>query len=341
MNKTKIAFFDIKDYEREYLLHCKPDGCEFILLGYNLQDNFDINIEKVKDVEILSIFTDSRVTPEYISKFPNLKIICTRSTGFSHIDTDYCAKNNIAVVNVPRYGDCTVAEFSYGLLLDVARKINMAYQDLQRGVINTQKYIGIDLYGKTIGIIGTGAIGSNSVRIASGFGMKILAFDPYPNQELIKTYNVEYVSLDELLANSDIINLHAPSTKENFHMINDESFKKMKKRVIVINTARGEIIDTVALYHALKDGIVGGAGLDVVECEEILGHEDVYLSKIDCVKPDCLAKTLLNHKLLELPNVVVTPHIAFDTKEAVKRILQTTVLNINSYIEGRIINRVN
>jgi D-lactate dehydrogenase len=221
------------------------------------------------------------------------------------------------------------------------RKVSLAYSELKQGYINLEKYRGHDLFGKTIGIIGTGAIGRYTAKIAYGFGMKILSYDPFPNEELRESVGAEYVELDRLYRESDIISIHAPSRKENFHMVNAEAFSMMKDGVIIINTARGEIMDTNALYNALKSGKVAGAGLDVLECEEIIANEELFLSKIDCVDKECLEKTLLNHRLLEMPNVMVTPHIAFDTIEAVHRILQTTINNINGYIQGNIINKVN
>lgn len=341
MPKFKAVFFDIKDIEKEFLIKNKPELCEFILIKDNFHNSFDKYYEEIVNADVISVFTTSRVRKEQLEKLPNLRLLTTRSTGFSHIDTDYLAKREIPAVNVPRYGDCTVAEFAFGLLLNVSRKITQADEDLRRGIIRPEATMGMDLYTKTIGIIGTGAIGAHAIKIANGFCMNILAYDPHTKQELIDKYAVKYVELNELLDRSDIISLHAPSTKENFHMINDEAFNKMKKGVIIVNTARGEIIDTEALYRAIKNGIVAGAGLDVLECEEILAKEDQYLIKIDCIQQDCLRKTIINHKLLELPNVIITPHIAFDTIEAVKRILETTISNINTFIDGKIQNRVN
>lgn len=337
---VKVVFFDVQDYEKSTLLAGTPDNCEFILIESPFQDALDANIEKVRDAEIISVFTSSRVTSTLLDKLPELKLVTTRSTGYSHIDREYCKERGIAVVNVPRYGECTVAEYTFALLLNVARKVSQAYNELREGKIDLHMYKGIDLAGKTIGIIGTGAIGTYTAKIAYGFGMKILSYDLFPKEELKDKYEAEYVELDELLKSSDIISLHAPSTKENFHMINDAAFDKMKDGVIIVNTARGEIMDTKALYKALKSGKVSGAGLDVVECEEILANEELYLTKTECIKQDCLEKTLINHRLLDMPNVIITPHIAFDSVEAIERILETTIGNINSYLCGNIVNTV-
>lgn len=340
MAKIKTVFFDIKDYEEQVLLKNQPEESDFILIKNTFQNAFENNYEKIKDAEILSVFTSSKVTGEFLKRLSNLKLITTRSTGFNNIDLEYCKMADIAVVNVPGYGENTVAEFTFALLLNVVRKISHAYEELKEGRINLQGSIGLDLSGKTIGIIGTGAIGCYTAKIAHGFGMKIISYDPFPKEEIKKKYEVEYVELEKLLEFSDIISVHAPSTKENFHMINDKAFSKMKDGVIFINTARGEIVHTEALYRALLSGKVAGAGLDVLECEDVLAHEELYLTKIDCVQRECLEKTLINHKMLDMQNVIVTPHIAFDTKEAIQRILNTTLNNIKEYLKGNIINRV-
>lgn len=341
MKNILTVFFDVKEIEKDRLLAAKPDNCDFILFSHSLHTNFDRIKDKIKDTEILSIFTSTSAPGDLLKHFPNLKLICARSTGYNNIDLEYCKLNNITVVNVPKYGDNTVAEYTFGLLLDAMRKISFSYSNLKSGKIDIHSNMGHDLIDKTIGIVGTGAIGSNVIRIANGFGMNIVCYDKYPKQELIDKYNVKYLELDELLEKSDIISLHIPSTKENFHLINESSFGKMKKGVVIINTARGEIIDTHALYKAIQNKIVAAAGLDVLECEDILTNETQYLMKIDCVKEECLAKTLINHKLLELPNVVVTPHVAFDTEEAVFRIVDTTIDNIKGFLAGNIINKVN
>ena len=337
---VKAVFFDIKEIEEKFLLENKIDGIEYVFVKKPFQQMTDSDFEVITDAEILSVFTSSIVSSKNLKKFPNLKLIATRSTGYNNVDLEYCKMAGIAVVNVPRYGECTVAEFTFALLLNVIRKVSIAYDELKAGRINLQGSIGMDLQGKTIGIIGTGSIGCYTAKIAHGFGMKILSYDPFPREDIKEKFSVEYKELDELLRNSDIISVHAPSTKENFHMINDEAFGKMKNNVIFINTARGEIVDTGALYRALKSGKVLGAGLDVVECEEVLVNEDLYLTKVDCVQKECLEKTLINHKLLDMPNVIITPHIAFDTIEAMQRILSTTIENINGYLNKDIINRV-
>lgn len=345
-NKLKIVFFDSKEIEEKYLRENLNGNFECLFIKDSL--NSDLSnilpqdqLATVYEADIVSVFTTSKVSSNVLSKFPNLKLVTTRSTGFNHVDSEYCKEHNIPVVNVPRYGEATIAEFSFGLMLNVMRKIDFAYQELKSGRINIKGILGNDLFEKTIGIVGTGAIGYHAIAIAKGFGMKVIAYDLYPKQELIEKYDVEYMSLDDLCSKADVISVHAPSTKETYHLIGESQFSLMKDGVVIVNTARGEIIDTESLYRSLKSGKVAGAGLDVLECEDILLSEDQFLNKIDCANAACLAKTLLNHKFLELPNVIVTPHIAFDSVEAVYRILKMTIININSFVSGDVLNRTN
>ena len=342
MAKVKIVFFDTKDFEEKYLVDNKIQDSEYIFINETFQDYIESDkYDEIKDADILTVFTSSKVSGDELAKFTNLKLIATRSTGYNNVDLEYCTGRNIAVVNVPKYGDITVAEFAFGLLLNVSRKINQAYERLKSGAIDIKGTIGHDICGKTIGIIGTGAIGQHAAKIAKGFGLNVLAYDLYPKKELESQLDIKYVELDELYRNSDIISVHCPSTKETHHLLNDDAFSKMKKGVILINTARGEIVDTEALYKALKNGTVSGAGLDVLECENILMQGDQYLVKVDCIDKECLVRTLINNKLVDMPNVIVTPHVAFDSYEAIERILHTTIGNINAYIAGNIQNKVN
>jgi D-lactate dehydrogenase len=336
----KIVFFDVRDYEQKELQKLANENTEVILLEDSFHLNFDANFDKIKDADIISVFVTSRVYADKLSKLTNLKYISTRSTGFSHIDLDYCKEHNIGVSNVPRYGDITVAEYAIGLLLSLTKKITLSATELKSNKIIPENYIGTELFRKTVGVIGVGSIGGQFCRIANGFGMKILGYDLYPKQEFADKYGVEFVSLEELFAQADIISVHAPSTKENYHLLSTEQFNLMKDGVIIINTARGEIIDTKALYDALLSGKVGGAGLDVLECEDILTNQDKFLQKDECKMQGCLEKTLINHRLLTMENVIVTPHVAFDTHEAIARIVATTIDNIQTFTAGEVKNSV-
>ncbi len=332
----KAVFFDVKGYEKDIILSNIPQGLEPILIEESFHEGFLANYDKIKDAEILSVFVSSYVRSENLKKLPSLKLILTRSTGFNNVDLAYCRENNIDVLNVPNYGDITVAEFSFALLLSLTRKIDIAYNDIREGQIDMTKYVGMDLYGKTVGVVGTGAIGRHFCKIAGGFGMKVLAYDIRENDEMKKLDYLQYVPLDNLVEQSDIISLNVPANEHTYHMINEERLNKMKDGVIIINASRGEVIDTQALYNALLSKKVAAAGLDVLECEEAFSNP-----QIDCRRVECLEKTILNHKLLTMKNVIVTPHIAFDTKEAIGRILSVTFDNLKKYLLGEVQNKVN
>lgn len=335
---TKIVFFDVADYEVDYLMRSCDGEFDFVLVEESLSSISNI-LSEWRDAEVVSCFTTSRIGKDVLKKFPNLKLLALRSVGFNHVDIDYCKKHKITVVNTPNYGNMTVAEFAFGLMLDVSRKITLAYNDLKNAIVDAKHTIGTELFGKTIGIVGLGAIGAEMARLSYGFGLKVLGFDIKERDILREKYAVSYVPFDELLRRSDFISIHAPLTKDNYHLFNMKSFEKMKPNAIIINTARGEIVDTQALYNAIVDGKIAGAGLDVLESEEILTDPD-YLVDVGRMKVNALQKTVLNNSLLKLDNVIVTPHIAYDTKEAIDRILSLTMANIYAFENGVVQNKV-
>lgn len=286
-------------------------------------------LESYRGVELISLFTHSEVVSnERLDFFPNLKLIATRSTGVNHIDLDYCKRRGITVVNVPKYGEATVAEFAFGLLLALAREIIRAKNDMAHNRIEMSNYMGFDLQGKTIGIIGTGSIGRHMIQIAEGFGMNVMAFDKYPAKDLKKYYAKD---LNAIFKRADIISLHVPSTPENFHLLDEAAFQMMKKGVIIINTARGDLIDTQALYQGLKSGKVGAAGLDVLENEDFLLHDEVATAPR--LKDSAfLLDSAMNLKLMQFRNVIATPHIAFNSTDAISRINAITMENIRLFL---------
>lgn len=266
-----------------------------------------------KDADIVSVFVHSEISSRVIDMLPKLAHITTRSTGYDHIDTVYAKKKGIQVATVPAYGSATVAEFTFGLLLCVSRHLVSAVSHTTAEECDTALYKGFDLHGKTIGVIGTGRIGRHVLQIAKGFGMHSIACDMYPDEAYAATLGFTYVPLETLLARADIITLHVPYTSQNHHMLDTAAFSKMKKGVCIINTARGELIDTAALLAALADGTVCGAGLDVLEGERS--------------RTEAVDDAILHH-----PKVLVTPHIAFDSTEAASEIIKTTLENIESFI---------
>jgi D-lactate dehydrogenase len=283
--------------------------------------------------EILSVFVNSRVPKELIEALPNLKLICTRSTGFDHIDWAFAKERGISVCNVPTYGANTVAEHTFAMILALSRNLHKAYVRTSSGDMNMDGLTGFDLQGKTIGVVGTGNIGLHVIRIANGFGMRVLGSDPFPNYTMSELLNFEYVSLDELLWRSDIVTLHAPLVDANKHMIGSQNIHKMKPGALLINTARGGLVDTEALLDALDKGILKGAGLDVIEGEEIFS-EEAQLLRPGSMSAEDLRMALRNLTLLRRPDLVITPHMAFDSVEAVERILKTTIENIRAFQAG-------
>lgn len=326
----KIVFFDVKNYEKSYFeknLDFKNNEILFfnepLLQACGLSD-------EVLSAEILSVTAFSRLSAEVLEKFKNLKLVTTRSVGFSHIDRKYCENRGIEIAITPHYGDNTVAEFAFALLLNLIRKVHFAISEIKYGG-DDGKYEGVELFGKTIGIIGVGSIGMQSVRIAHGFGMKILCNDLFKNTYIEQKYHADFVGIETLCQNSDFISLHAPYTEQNYHLFDEKLFGMMKPNSYLVNTARGELIDTKALYKALTEGKIKGAALDVVECEELFNPVNSYLDSAENNCSECLKKTLINHLLASLDNVIVTPHIAYNTKEAAERILQMTVQNIREF----------
>jgi D-lactate dehydrogenase len=335
----KIAFFGLEKKDQSTLLESFNNNAEVSFFEEKLDAS---NIDKAKDAEVISIFINSEISKSIIDALPALKFIATRSTGFDHIDCEYAKAKGIKVSNVSAYGSHTVAEFAFGLIANLAKNIGSANNYIRETLdFNySSGMVGFDLQGKTIGIVGTGKIGKNVVKIARGFEMNIIAYDLFPDVIFSQANNFEYRSLDEVISQSDIITLHAPYTKENHHLINREKIGKMKRGVYLINTARGELVDTEALVFGLREGIIAGVGADVLEGERKLKDEKNLLAGGKLTEEDKKIISL-NHELMKMPNVIITPHIAFYTREAIAEILRITAENIKGYISGTPINLVN
>ena len=325
----KIAFFEVEDWEGEYLKG-KLNGHQLKFSNEKLSLE---NAAQIKDFDAISVFIYSKIDEQIIQAIPNLKLITTRSTGFDHIDLEVCKKQGITVCNVPSYGENTVAEHTFALILSLSRNICKACIRRFEQDFSIEGLEGFDLKGKTIGVIGTGQIGLHVIRIAKGFGMNVVAYDVHQNKLLSEVLGFEYVSLENLLARSDVITLHVPYMKATHHLMNKDTFKLVKKGAILINTARGSIVDTEALIDALDKKILAGAGLDVFEGEEVIKEEKQLL--YDPKNLEVLASLVKDHILLSKDNVVFTPHIAFYSKEALERILETTVENISAFVSGK------
>ncbi len=333
-SKFKMAFLGCEPWEQKELRE-KFKKHDIIFLP-SLETPADY--KKIKDREIISCFIYSRFGQKEFELLPELKYITTRSTGFDHIDLQAAKKFKVKVSNVPEYGSNTVAEHTFALILALARKLYQSIERTKRSDFSLDGLRGFDLQGKTIGVVGTGNIGAHVIRIAAGFGMNILAYDVKKNQKLARKYKIKYVSLNKLLGQSDIISLHVPYNKYTHHLINKNNIKFIKKGAILINTARGGVVETKALVKALTSGILAGAGLDVLEEEGFIKEETQLLDKQ--VSEDMLQTLLQDHILLHMDNVIVTPHNAFNSHEALGRILKTTIENIESFMKGKVINRV-
>lgn len=325
----KIVVFEVEEWERPVFDRLGEEH-EIIFVGDMLTKD---NVKQYADAEVVAPFIYSDLSAEVLKNLTYLKLVATRSTGFDHIDLDYCKDNGITVCNVPVYGDNTVAEHVFGLLLAISHNLIAAVDRTRRGDFSQTGLQGFDLLGKTLGVIGTGSIGRCVIEIAKGFRMNVVAFDVKQDEEMASSLGFRYLTMDELLATSDIITLHVPSNEKTRNLISVKAFAKMKDGVVLINTARGDIVDVKALVKAIADGKVAAAGLDVLPEESVIREEAELLYSV--YRKKCVLDTLLaNHILLRLRNVIITPHSAFNTREAVERILNTTVENIISFMKG-------
>ena len=310
------------------------------------------------DVECLSVFIHSRINGEFIAKHPALKFIATRSTGFDHIDLEACTSKGVVVSFVPSYGENTVAEHTFALLLAISRRLRQTLVAKRSGRFSFEELRGFDLKQKTIGIVGAGRIGLHVIRIAKAFGMDVLAADVNQDGLLAEVLGFEYVPLDNLLQRSHIVSLHTPLTPQTVHLINRETLAKCRQGVIILNTARGGLINTGALLAALESGHVAGAGLDVLEDERVFRRqaldliaerivEDLHQTsspeELHLRHPERLAEIqalTINKTLLSRPDVIFTPHVAFNSAEAVQRIDHVTLQNILAFIDGKPVNTI-
>lgn len=320
--------FEVESWEKPFLE--KSFGKNVLFISEPLTER---NAENYSDITIVSTFIYSKITKGVIEKLPNLKYITTRSTGFDHIDVIYCQKKGIVVSNVPSYGVHTVAEHAFALILALTKKLVPSIERTRKGDFSLEGLQGVDLNGKTIGVIGAGKIGTAVIHLSRAFGMHVLVYTRHP--QISDNHNIEFVdNLDLLLSRSDIVTLHLPLNQETKYFINKTNIKKFKKGAYLINTARGGLVDTEALLDGLEMKILAGAGLDVLENECDLREERELLST-EFLKSCDLKTQLMQHMLLNREDVLVTPHKAFDTVEAVQEILEVTVKNITNFEEKK------
>ncbi|BFI73795.1 lactate dehydrogenase [Nanoarchaeota archaeon] len=293
----------------------------------------DVNVEEYKDSDIISTDSHSKLDKNILEKLDNLKFIITRTVGIDHIDLNYCKERNIKVYNIPDYGSRTVAEFTFMLILMLLKNYKKIEKSLREDlIINPYNIRGYDLQGLTLGVVGTGRIGTEVIKIAKGFDMNIIAYNKSIKQDLIEKYNVKFVSFEDLLKNSDIITLHLPLTNETYHIINKNNINLIKRGAYLINVSRGSLIETEALIEALEKGILSGVALDVVEGEELIRDElDILNKNIELEK---IKKAFLVETLMKFDNVIITPHIAYNTWNSVNNILNKTLNTIEEILKG-------
>jgi len=292
------------------------------------------------EAEVISVFTTSTVTRAMIEKMPKLRLIACRSTGFNNIDLAAAQEYNVCVVNVPVYGSATVAEYTFALLLALTRRIPNVLK-AEHESFATETLTGTDLNQKTFGVVGTGNIGQRAIAIAKGFGMRVIAYDTKPKEDIADALDFTYFDLEKVLAESDILSLHTPYTPETRHLLNSERLQSMRKGAIIINTARGELIDTKALIASLESGHLGGAAIDVIEGESLLKYdEETALLRQQDISDGTARQSVAISILKKMPNVIISPHNSYNTREAIQRINETTTKNIIDFWYGITPNKI-
>jgi len=340
----KIVFVETEDDERPFFADS--------LAGHDVVFA-DAAEEVPPDAEIISVFVNSRIDAAFLRSHPKLKLVASRSSATDHLDVPAAKKRGVVLAHVPDYGAATVAEHTFALILGAARKLRACLQS-GRGRGSAERLRGMELHGKTLGVVGTGRVGSQVLRIARGFAMKTIAYDMKPNPQMAQSLGFQYVPLDRLLKTSDIITLHVPLTARTRRMLGAGRLAKCKRGVILINTARGALVDLEALIEGLESGQIGGVGLDVLEEEAAFTSDPArtigaqIVQKIHAVSTPGgdpgrreerlreLRGLMRNRQLLAHENVFFTPHVGFNSVEAIERINMGTVENIRDFIAGRL-----
>jgi D-lactate dehydrogenase len=320
----RVAVFSAKNYDREFLSSANASRHDLHFFEPHLSEQ---TASLATGFPAVCVFVNDTVDALVVAKLADLgvRLIALRCAGYNNVDLKATAKNGLTVVRVPGYSPYAVAEHAVGLMLALDRKLHRAYNRVREGNFALEGLLGFDVHGKTAGIIGTGKIGSVAAQILIGFGCQVLAFDPVENENC-RSLGVRYMPFNDLLAQSHIITLHCPLTPENNHMIDAAAIAKMKNGVMLINTSRGALLDTVAVIEALKSGKIGYLGLDVYEEEEQIFFED---------RSGLILSDDVFARLLTFPNVIVTGHQAFFTRDAVENIATTTIKNITDFEQSR------
>jgi D-lactate dehydrogenase len=321
----KIAFFSTKSYDIEYFERFNDTfQHEFQFFETRLNEK---TVNLIDTQEAVCVFVNDDLNEKTIAELhkKGIKLIALRCAGFNNVDLNAAKAHGIKIVRVPAYSPYAVAEHAVALILTLNRKTHKAYNRVRDSNFSLERLVGFDLHGKTVGVIGTGKIGAIFCQIMQGFGCRVLAFDPFPDAELIAK-GIEYQALDNLFAASDIISLHCPLTPQTHHIIDAEVLEKMKKGAMLVNTSRGALVDTTAVISALKYRHLGYLAIDVYEQEEALFFQDLSGEILDDEEIS---------RLLTFPNVLITAHQSFFTNEALEQIATTTLQNVSDFENGK------
>jgi D-lactate dehydrogenase len=341
MESRKICFVSTEPEEEELFIEK--------FAGYNV--SFEASLRDVpEDVEILSIFINDRIDGDFLDRHPSLRMIATRSMGFDHIDLEACTRRQIGITHVSGYGENTVAEHTFALMLALSRRIRESTEAALAGKFTHEQFRGMDLRGSTLGVVGAGRVGLHVIRIAGAFGMKVLAYDAHPNPLHTELLNFQYTTFEHLIRESHVITLHIPLNQETHHIFDRETISRCRPGVLIVNTARGRLIDSEALIEALDNGQVGGAGLDVIEEEGVfhggatalLGAQiadrvrgagmDKDRISLPAGRMKEISRYIASNALLRRAKVVFTPHNAYNSTESREFISNTTAENIFNYL---------
>ncbi len=320
---AKIAFFSTQTYDRKYF-EDSTDKHHFEFFETRLKKN---TVKLANGFDGVCVFVNDRGNREVLKALADMgvKLVALRCAGFNNVDLKAAEEFGVRIMRVPAYSPEAVAEHAIALIMTLARKTHKAYNRVRDGNFSLDKLTGFNIHGRTIGVVGTGKIGQAFVRIAMGFGARVIAYDKYPSKKMEKL-GVEYVGFDDVLAKSDILSLHCPLTPDTEHLINAKSLEKIKKGAMLVNTSRGKLVDTAAVIESLKNDHLGSLAIDVYEEEDKLFFRD--LSEL-IIRDDQIARLML------FPNVLVTAHQGFFTQESLQEITRTTIQNFDDFEKGR------